>query len=687
MSEFYGSSSDYSELNKIISNSVYTDVSISSNSVYKSVGVEEYSFDNDADVEDVSTTTTAGKDNYFVENTSDYDKININSFNNHLTNELKEKLGRNSDAYIFLCKYLEGKKLRDVLDEEGHIVIPDEELQKLYDSIYVSPGGYGGLSDETRQMVVNKLKDALKTTSMGEYSGTILDSTICEIVSDQYGFDAIVYEKDGEYCIANTCADGQSQEDILLIIYSALYSTTGSDDAYDYFSPFFSNINGGLNLEEMGYNFDYKDIAKAKEIYNHQRQKSYEMLKKYSNMGNVSLEGYSMGGGIQFDSYLQLIEDNPEKAKNIHLELYNPYIGFLEGNSDYMDGDNLIDGKRNRLKEILKDYSDNIHIFAAEGDVVSQFNSLTDCLADNFTYLKGNSKIDYSLPDNFQFTDILNLIFGEDSRHSLEGFDSSDTYFDNNGNVISSGKQITINEVAGGNYKSNSLSSLITNAFEDNLTELKKDLMDFDLGDANYAKDGISVMYDDLLNYLKNNVGNITSDGFLKALSPGLAEILKEGARKQAGSDAGSWVIDQVANNYLTDDEIYNGLKDYLSKADTENVIDNLIGEMVSGNFNNISTVVTKIGTDVYWESLEKYHPYRYDLTKNLEWYGPDLGKNLSNIQENWNLFTQGFSDGDGSKIIVGGLNVLDNVGGMALEGLGFVGKNVWDGVCTFFGF
>ena len=211
--------------------------------------------------------------------------------------------------------------------------------------------------------------------------------------------------------------------------------------------------------------------------------------------------------------------------------------------------------------------------------------------------------------------------------------------------------------------------------------------MAFDLGDANYAKDGISVMYDDLLNYLKNNVGNITSDGFLKALSPGLAEILKEGARKQAGSDAGSWVIDQVANNYLTDDEIYNGLKDYLSKADTENVIDNLIGEMVSGNFNNISTVVTKIGTDVYWESLEKYHPYRYDLTKNLEWYGPDLGKNLSNIQENWNLFTQGFSDGDGSKIIVGGLNVLDNVGGMALEGLGFVGKNVWDGVCTFFGF
>ena len=73
VSEYYGSSSDYSELNKIISNSVYTDVSISSNSVYKSVGVEEYSFDNDADVEDVSTTTTAGKDNYFVENTSDYD--------------------------------------------------------------------------------------------------------------------------------------------------------------------------------------------------------------------------------------------------------------------------------------------------------------------------------------------------------------------------------------------------------------------------------------------------------------------------------------------------------------------------------------------------------------------------------------------------------------------------------------
>ena len=570
----------------------------------------------------------SGTKSYFADNTSDKDKIQINQFNKCFTNDLKNKLGISSTEYKVISKYIEGKKLGDIIDKDGHLIINEKELKDIYSNLYgvnaVRSNSNGGPNSETLAgSVVDKLKNALKDSYFGnDYSETLKEATIAEVTSDKNGYDSIVYEKDGEYWLINTCADGNSKEDDFLILYSSLYANLGGDEFFNYISPILANSDQTVTIPGIG-DVKYKDIAKAKKIYENQREKSYKMLEKYAKKGTVNVGGYSMGGGIQLDTYIRYVENNPDKAKNIHIDLYNPYIGFVEGNSDYVEkGQSLIAGKQAKIKEIVEKYGDNIRIYCNEGDVVSQFNSVIDCFGDRVTYLIPDKNVPVTL-DNFN-GDVMALIVGNDKnscRHGLEAINYDDT-FDANGNVVKQGKQITLNEIAGGKYKSNAISSLINDAFSSGILAGKDALEKFNLGDSEYAKPGLLKMYDELLEYVKNNPGNISYEGMIEAISPALLDILKAGAVREGGSAFGEFVVCLV-NEPLENEQVKETTTKFFMKKENQEQIKNLIGNILTGWDDNVNTEIgnfaKKKGTELYWEILSEHYPNRAIVLSGLQ--------------------------------------------------------------------
>lgn len=605
---------------------------------------------------------------YFADKTSDYDKININTFNRFLTNELKNELGRDSDEYKIICKYLEGKRLGDILDENSKIIISDADIVNLYKEMHNG--------EEPNQELIDNIQSHLAAKNMGEYSSTLLDIKIEEIVSNEDGFDAMVYEKDGEYWLANTCADGDTKEDKFLIIYSALYSSIGGDDLYDFISSTIENSDKKIDIPGLG-EVSYKDIARAKEVYDSQRKTSYDLLNKYAKKGQINLVGYSMGGGIQLDSYIRYTEDNPEMAKNVHLDLYNPYIGFIEGNSDYtVDGKPLIEGKREKITELVKKYGDNIRIYSNEGDVVTQFNSVLDCFGDRVTYLVADNSIPMTI-DEFG-GDVMALIVGNaasKSRHGLDTIDIEKT-FDKNGYIVTQGTHQTLNQIAGGTASSNAIKTLINDAFSSKIEWLRNSIMETDFGDSNYIKDGLIDVYDNLFEYIKNNIGDLNYSDFIESITPGISKILKEGARKKGGNF--SFVVDWIANDALTDDEIEKTLNEYLLSSDAKSKINTILQEM---SMDNISTVITSMGEDVYWKALEKYHPNRYWALQTVQnasnWFGETFNNAKNWVSDAWNNTTKWVSDAWN--------NTTEWVSNAWETTTDWIGDR-WNDVCNFFG-
>ena len=627
--------------NKVYSNSV---------SILSSNTVEDFDLDG---MTDKKTTSASTSDSYFA-NTSDKDKISINKFNRFLTNEMKNDLGRDSDEYTILCRYLEERRLGDVLDEDGKIIISDYDIVRLFKE------KHGTEPDETRKKeLFDNIRKTIDKNAMGEFSDALKDITIQEVVSDENGFDAIVYEKDGEYWVANTCADGSTKEDDLLILYSSLYANLGGDDFYNYISPILQNSDKTIKVGSLG-EISYKEIAQAKEIYDAQRKASYDLINKYAEKGQINLAGYSMGGGIQLDSYIRYVEANPDKANNVHLDLYNPYIGFIEGNSDYIaEGKSLIDGKQTKIKEIVEKYGDNIRIYCNEGDVVSQFNSVVDCFGDSVTYLVPDESVPVKLED-FD-GDVMALIVGNDKsdcRHGLDAVNYSET-FDENGNIVKEGKQVTLNEIAGGKYKSNTVSTLISDAFSDELAWAKDKLANFEFKDAEYAKDGVLKMYEDLVKYIKNNAGKISYEDMMEAISPGLRDVLIAGAKNQG---APGFIVDGV-----TDDAVNKELDKYFSDPKNQAKVKNMIGEMLDGNFDNISTAASEMGNEVFWATLEDYYPKRYLALKTLQ-----------NAKGAWDGISSGFSSG---------WEAVKSGAGFVWQGIKDGASSVWEGVQNFFSF
>lgn len=505
--------------------------------------------------------------NYF-DSIDDSQNVYIHNISYMLTSQMKQIL--TEKEYKFLCEYLKGKKIEDIINLEGKFnidIINENNVSKK-------------LTTNEINILKNKIKDVKFYKDVNFYKDSILKTNIAEIVSDESGYDAVVFEKDGDYFITNTCCGEKEKEDKIMIVYDIINRLIGNEDFYDIAAPMLFGENAPYEIPEE-YGISKEDIINAKKYYDGQRQACCELIKKYILAGkNIKLGGYSLGGGVMLDSYVSLSLENPKLCKTINVSLYNPYIGFVEGN-------NTIE----KIKEFSSNYHDNIKIYCSEGDIVSQFSNIINDFSDNVIYLKGNSEIEYNLGN----LNLIELIGSENSRHSIYGVDYNS--FDEKGNILKKGRQITLNEIANGTIKSNSLEVLMEDAFKEDIESVKEIIYNVDLKENEYMREDIINMYDSLTEYFEKNVGNIDYDSVIDVISPSISNIMHKTVEKRVG-----WfkLISTIMNYYSSEENINKYMKEYFLSYEGRVTIGNIINYLLTGDLDKTVNQINNLGTMIY---------------------------------------------------------------------------------------
>ena len=445
---------------------------------------------------------------------SDYDQIYLNCFNNDLTNGVKERFGRDSNSYKVYCKFLEGKKIGDII-KDGHFVASKDDL--------ISAAEGAGINLTEREM--NAMLKYFDETDFGDYSGsaTLRNLTIQNVISEESGYDSIIFEKDDEVIITNTCADGESSEDNATIGYSAVKLLCGGNtELLDFLAPALT----GSNSITAGL-LDSNDIKNAGAYYDGQIVQSYANVISQLKAGKkVHLNCYSLGGGTGFDTFMRIMsnDDIPEEYKaNLTCSGFNPYFNMFE--SDPFFGDR--EGHEEAIKKVFDNYVDQIDLKCVEGDVVSQFNTLVDGeLGKHITYIKASSDSGLTMSDfdddetGYKGT-IMDLIVNGSSRHSPSSMDL-DSF--NNGYIIHDGSRITMNEILGNDEPSNDLKDIYKGLITPYFNDLKAENEEF------------AVIIDAVDKYLSENIGtDINYDGLISAISPALSKIVEDRVPDELG--------------------------------------------------------------------------------------------------------------------------------------------------------
>ena len=553
-------------ISMIISTSLSSDKTIGNNNFEKesysaSLVIKENLF------EELKNIAPVYYDSNYFDSIDDSQNVYVNNVIYILTNYIKGKL--TEKEYSYLCKNLEGKKLKEIINSDGAF-----NVEIITDSNILT------LTQKEKEIMKNKIMKIKFYKDINFYKDSILESTIKEIVTDKSGFDAVVLEKDNDYFIINTCCGENEKEDIMSIIYDIVNRLIGNEDFYEIATPILFGENAPYEIPKE-YGISNDDIMKAKYYYNGQRIACCELIKRYILDGkNIKLGGYSLGGGIMLDSYIALSLANPKLCSNINISLYNPYIGFAEGNNSI-----------NEIKKFSSKYHDNIKIYSAEGDVVSQFNNIIDMFGDSVKYLKGNKEIDYNLKD----LNVIKLIGSEESRHSVYGVDYSS--FDKIGNILEQGKQITLNEIANGTIKSNSLEVLFEDAFKENMNMVRETIYNVDLKENEYMREDIINMYDSLLRYFQKNVGNIDYDSVIDVISPSITNIMHKTVEKKVG-----WfkLISNIMNSCSNEKKINVYMKGYFLSYEGKIRIGNILNYLLTGDLDNTIKQINNLGTIIY---------------------------------------------------------------------------------------
>lgn len=517
----------------------------------------------------------------------------------------------------FLVDYIENMKDFDVnklLNKDGtlNISLDDKEIQKMMKEKSISADRLKKLIKEIKYNITPNDK--------------MLDCNIQEVVNSESGYDAIVFEKDGEYWIENSCCDGQQMEDLQTIGYSLVYQLIGNDDFYNEYADVFAS-----SIKDSGLPLSPKDIKTAAKIYNQQRKDCYKLIEKYQKEGKIRLGGYSLGGGLMLDAYMKYAMNNPEKAKDIKLDLYNPYIGLIESNDDWStansdDYNNYlnekiknsksawdrigvmhINSKENRISYILDRFGQNIDIYCTSGDVVSQFNTVTDDLKEVIKYLKPNEDIDYSLKG----LNVLDLIGNDVSRHSLNGYDTH--CFNKDGNITEYGEQTTLSEIVDGASsfveimpwlpfspaKTNNLNIVFSKLLTGKLKRSKEFIKEEDLSKFGINKDDVTEMYDSACNYLTSHIGSLNIDDLIDNVSPSLYKVVKSAAAKQ------NWFAN-ITNIFLSEDKLKNNFITLIHSENGKKIIKDIIAT-IQDDPNNIGNIMGKYSDEIqqlYMDSL-----------------------------------------------------------------------------------
>ena len=564
-----------------------------------------------------SYSSYIGYDSYSNSDLSSKSNIFINKLANDITNTLKNKLSKAEFSYY--KQYLIGKKVRDIIKSDGSFNLIDDKTDEV---------------NEWIDSINNKISKLSKSPYKINYDRILLDSTFKEIVTNSSGYDAIVLENSDEYWIVSTCCDGESKEDVMAISYALLYQITGSDEMWYSLASLLINDNGKVG------DFDIKELSNGYKYYEHQRDENIKLIEKYVNKGKkLSLGRYSLGGGIMLDSYARLYFKDQNKYADTTLTLFNPFMTYLEidskkySNQKYskeftnlFDGGSLnsfnplkISNKPNTLIDAIKNAGSNVLIYSSEGDIVSQFNSLTQIFDKQMVYIRGNSNIS---KDMTEITDIINLVMGENSRHNFKGIDL--TTFDENGFLQEEGNQVTVNEVAGGDSSTNNLGKVIETIISNHI---EKDIIVYiDLlpKEQEWMRSDLMNMYFDFRHYLVNNAGHYESKALIKSISPSLTQLLKKGAEKE-----NSGAI--IPNLFIDDAQIENALINYITTKEGKQNLQDILDYCILGDINNGLNKLQPFMTKLYYQTniMQLLSDIQFNFKK-----GYDLGMQINNNSE-----------------------------------------------------
>ncbi len=526
-------------------------------------------------------------DTYSNTNQTTYSNVYINQVSSNITNEAKNRL--TEEDYKIYTKYLEGQTIKDIVGKNGQFskINSEAELERLKK---VFEDNEMHLSDEEVKVIADRINKALDDPEL-QFTGIIsdigmdenlLNTKFVEIVSDPSGYDAIVLENDEDIWVINSCTNSESTEDLAAIAFTILRQLAGNDELYNYFS----GLVDGSDISP-----DIKDIADFKNYYNSQIGACRKLIEKYSDSDKqLRLGGYSLGGGIMLDSYAHELVKDPEKHKNTTVTVYNPFIAYCE--EDIL---NL----KNTLTQAIKLAGDNVVIYAAEGDVVSQFNCSTATLANNIVYIPGNEDNPVELKS---IEELMSLITDPKSRHNFSAMDPD--AFGATGILKDRGDQITTNEIAGGDVKTNNYSAIVGTLLDEHVHI--DDYLEGLKGTENeFMIDSIKVIYNDLKDYAITHAGHYgsTYDEFIDALAPGLYKLAQTSSTNQYG------IFGDAYNSTTSPEAFKIKLHEYFESPEGQEQLSNLLSHTLSNsarpevNMDNATNDLTAIITDIYKSS------------------------------------------------------------------------------------
>lgn len=251
------------------------------------------------------------------------------------------------------------------------------------------------------------------------------DFKVVEVIKGEAGFDCTIFQDvDGNYLLCFPCTSLDGNEDVIYDVEHIL----------------------SLDLTDILKTFDITDISAS---HSKQKKQAIEIGKKYfelakKNGKKLNISGYSLGGSLAEETYLNLCN------KNIFNTMYEDLFSKNIFNTRYEDCDtigNLIiyDGlHKNMMKnqgDFIKEQNEKgkIKIYNAEGSTVSSYYGyeyLKDVATPVYVNYKGKyaEKINYNLDwvdgvlnsklgndyINFNLNTALKSYFGEEGLEKLK---------------------------------------------------------------------------------------------------------------------------------------------------------------------------------------------------------------------------------------------------------------------------
>lgn len=317
----------------------------------------------------------------------DFESIYIN-----YVSKLENAFIGNEEIYKKYCDYIIGKKIGDIVDDDGRLILLKDNILTKEDQEKINK--ILAKYNEKNKLFPGTNEGAEYTINASELAFTkIKEYKICEIVNTSSEFDAVVLQSpyDGSYEIISSSTNKNDMKDIVAISYPLLMNLYGNEYVVNMLSSLLSGIISNEN---------------PKSCYNQQLKDCENLIKKYTDIGKVNLNAYSLGGGITITAYANLKKTNYKNLDNINtVTLYNPYLLYMHTS---------VSGEM--IGELSKDKK--LTIYSAEGDIVSTLNPYLDELEDRIVYVK-SKPMDFSKEDQIEFTNLYNYIIGQDGNHGI----------------------------------------------------------------------------------------------------------------------------------------------------------------------------------------------------------------------------------------------------------------------------